>query len=588
MTSIASRLSELVKPIFVEMGVDEELGSVRASDRPDLAPFQCNGAMSAAKLLKQNPRQIAGDIASKLEKNKVFSKVEVAGPGFINLHVTDRYLADYLNEMSNDKHYLIPQIGKDQIAVLDYGGPNIAKAMHVGHFRPAVIGDALRQIMISMGFKALGDVHLGDWGTPMGMIICALQDEHPDWPYFDEEFQDNYPETSPVTIQDLERIYPLAAQKAKDDEAYRERARKATLELQQGRAGYRALWQHFFDVSIASLKDNYTLLGVHFDLWKGESDSHIYIAPMVEDLYARGIAKDSDGAVVIDVAEDGDTRNVPPLILYKSDGAVLYGTTDCATIVERVKHYNPNRIIYVVDQRQNLHFEQVFRASYKGGLVENSVDLVHAGFGTMNGPDGKPFKTRDGGLLRLKDFITMAEDRAMERLNEAELASTMNPKEREEVSHIVALAAIKFADLINPRQSDYIFNIDKMVSFEGKTGPYILYQAVRIKSLLSKANENGLTIASSIAINNSSRPLAILLGELPSALETSLNSYAPHYLADFVYRLAQEFSRFYNSCHILNEKNRELQESYLSLCKVTYEIIEFVCKILGVELLDRM
>ncbi len=588
MASLASRLSDIVRPVFADMGADPACGTVKISDRADLAAFQCNGAMGAAKTLKRNPREIASAIVEKLQDHEAISKIDIAGPGFINIDISDDFLTAYLDDLKNAPHALIPQTGEKQTAVLDYGGPNIAKAMHVGHFRPAVVGDSIRRIMKAIGFETLGDVHLGDWGTPMGMIIAELETRHPDWPYFDENHKGDYPAESPVTIDDLEEIYPAASRKAKEDPAEMERARQATLALQDGRPGYRALWQHFFDVSMDSVKENYRRLGVHFDLWKGESDVHDYIAPMVEDMLAKGIAEKSDGATIVPVAKEDDKHDVPPLILYKSDGAVLYGTTDCATILERVKLYNPSRIIYVVDQRQHLHFEQVFRASYKSGVAPEALELTHAGFGTMNGPDGKPFKTRDGNLLRLNDFISMTQDKARSRLNEAALAQDMSDEEREDVAQKVAMAAIKFADLLNPRQSDYVFDLDRFVNFEGKTGPYLLYQAVRIKSILRKAEEQNFKPAATITIQGPDRALALILGELPDAFSGALNNYAPHYVADYAYRLAREFSRFYNQCHIMTEKDESVRDSYLALLQLSYDVLALCIDTLGITVPDRM
>jgi arginyl-tRNA synthetase len=587
MTSLAGKLSKNVGQAFAANDLPSDLGVVRVSDRPDLAQFQCNGAMAAAKVAKKNPREIANTIVESLKSQMGIEHLDIAGPGFINLNVTDDFLAEHLKEIAKDPRLGIPEIGNETV-VLDYGGPNVAKAMHVGHLRAAIIGDSLRRLMAFAGFKTLGDVHLGDWGTQMGMIISELEIRNPEWPYFDESFSDDYPLESPVSLEDLEEIYPAAALACKENEDRLETARKATVELQDGRKGYRALWQHFVDVSIEAIKQNYEALGVHFDLWKGEADVHEYIAPMVEALKKKDFAVEDDGALVVPVKRNDDTKEVPPLILYKRDGAVMYGTTDMGTLVERMKLYEPSKIIYIVDQRQHLHFEQVFRAAKMAGIVPDSVELTHAGFGTMNGTDGKPFKTREGGVLKLEDLISMAVEKALSRLDEAELAQDMGLDEKKEVAHKIGIAAIKFADLQNQRQSDYVFDLDRLTSFEGKTGPYLLYQAVRIKSLIKKSGLNMEELDYTFLIQEEDRSLALLLTELPDHFTTAVRNYAPHYLCEYIYKLAGAFSSFYGNCHILSEKNEDIKNSRLALCSLTYKQLEFVLGILGISIPERM
>ncbi len=572
MTSLAEKLSGIVGVAFAANDLPTELGAVRVSDRPDLCQFQCNGAMAAAKLAKKNPRDIATGIVETLSKNDKFAKVEIAGPGFINLDVTDEYLAAHLSESAGGERLGIDTIPDPQTIVLDYGGPNIAKPMHVGHLRSSIIGDTLRRICAFAGYETVGDVHLGDWGTPMGMILSAL------------EMQDD---DAPVTMERLQEIYPKAVADCKEDETRMELAREATRKLQDGDETYTRRWQEFVDVSIEGMKKNFAALGVEFDEWKGEADAHPFIAPMIEDLKAKGAAEESEGALVIQVGESGDKKEMPPLILLKTDGAVMYGTTDLGTIIDRVQSHNPAKIIYVVDQRQSLHFEQVFRAARKGALVSSAVELIHAGFGTMNGTDGKPFKTRAGGVMKLEDLIAMGIEKAQARLDEVNLARDISEGEREDIAHKVAIAAIKFSDLHNNRISDYVFDLDQMTSFEGKTGPYLLYQAVRIKSLLRKANVHKFE-DSEILITDKDRALALLLSELPDHFETALRNYTPHVLCDYAFKLAQTFSSFYASCHILSEENEALRASRLALCDLTHRQLELVLDLLGIEIPERM
>ena len=469
--------------------------------------------------------------------------------------------------------------------MLDYGGPNIAKAMHVGHLRTAIIGDAIRRIMTYAGFKTLGDVHLGDWGTHMGMLIDDYLRHGQAEVVTGASLAD--PAAVAKLMDDMAERYPRAAQAAKSDPDLMLKAQQATVRLQNKEEPYYSLWTKIRDVSVTAMKRNYDALGVHFDLWKGEADVHDYIAPMVSDLRAKGHAVESEGATVVPVATESDKKEIPPLILYKRDGGVMYGTTDLATIVERVKLNDPARIIYVVDQRQHLHFEQVFRATRLGGLAGDNVELTFAGIGTMNGPDGKPFKTRAGGVMRLDDFLAMAEEKALIRMDEANLAKDVSTREKEDVAHKVAIAAIKFADLQNARQADYVFDIDRLTSFEGKTGPYLLYQAVRINSLLKKASYDPNSYLQ-LMITDDDRSLALLLTEFPVAIEAALKNYAPHYICDYAYRLAQAFSTFYGNCHILSEENIALKNSRLMLCVMTHRTLVQALDLLGIAVPERM
>ena len=591
MHSLAGRLTKIAEQAFSALDLPAEYARVMVSGQSESAQFQCNGAMPSAKTAKKNPREIAQliiDQLKSLDKEGVFCDLSVGGPGFINISVTDAFIAAQLEELKADNKSGIPLLSAGQKVILDYGGPNVAKAMHVGHLRSSIIGDSLRRLLGSVGYAVIADVHLGDWGTPMGQILSELEIRNPEWPYFNRDFKGPYPKDSPVSMADLEEIYPLASKACKEDEARAEKARQATADLQNGREGYRALWHHFVYVSVTGMKKNFDALGVHFDLWKGEGSVHELIAPMVDRLKDRGLARLDDGALVVDVAQEGDKKEIPPLILYKRDGAVMYGTTDLATLVDRMTENNPSKIIYVVDQRQGLHFEQVFRAARKGGIVPDSVELTHAGFGTMNGPDGKPFKTRAGGVMKLEDLIAMAVEKARERLKEAKLAEDMPAAEKEDVAHKVAIAAIKFADLQNNRIADYTFDLDRMTAFEGKTGPYLLYQAVRIKSLLRKAAEQGLQPADTFAVKAEDTPLALLLCELPDQIQMAAKNYSPHILCDYAYKVAQEFSSFYGKCHILSESDEALRGSRLALCALTARHLELLLALLGIGVPERM
>jgi len=585
MTSLAKKLSSITGAAFAAGGLPPELGRVTVSDRGDLAQFQCNGAMAAAKQAKKNPRAVAEDVVAKLKERPEFVKIDIGGPGFINLNVTDDYLGAHLEEVAADKRLGIVAIPKADTMVLDYGGPNIAKPMHVGHLRAAIIGDSLRRVAHFAGYKTLGDVHMGDWGTHMGMIISE---------YIKTGRQDFVMQTDLASdaavaalMDDLSDMYPRVAAACKEDEARKALALEATVKIQNKDPEHYRLWDKIRQVSIVGMRANYAALDVHFDLWKGEADVHDLIAPMVDDLKKKHFAVEDAGALIVPVKKNDDTKEIPPLILYKRDGAVMYGTTDLATIVERLNLYSPTKIVYIVDQRQHLHFEQVFRASRMAGIAKPEVELTHAGFGTMNGTDGKPFKTRAGGVMRLEDLIAMGLEKAQARIAEAELAEGMSDAQKKDIAHKVAIAAIKFADLQNQRQADYVFDLDRLTSFEGKTGPYLLYQAVRIKSLLRKAAEQGLK-GGDLSIREADRPLALLLTQLPDAFAATLDHYAPHHLCEYAYRLAQQFSSFYASCHILSEADEALRASRLTLCRLTHDTLETVLSLLGISVPEKM
>ena len=587
MTGLAAELSAIAAAAFVADGFSESLGQVVASDRPDLAQFQCNGALSAAKAAKVNPRLVAQKIADRLKANLIFAKVEIAGPGFINLDVTDDALADRGAALAADRHLGAPATGRGKTMIIDFGGPNVAKPMHVGHLRSSIIGDCLQRLFRADGWTVVSDVHLGDWGLQMGQLITEVKARGIAPIYFDAAYTGPYPDLSPVTMEDLELFYPTASAACKADPARLEEARLATAELQAGRPGYRALWQHFVTVSEQGLTREFASLGVRFDEWKGEASADPFIAPMIEDLKARGLAEMSQGALVVPVAEDGDKKEIPPLLLVKSDGAVLYGTTDLATIVDRVRAHDPDLILYVVDQRQHSHFEQVFRAARKAGLSGHAL-LEHAGFGTMNGPDGKPFKTRAGGVMKLYDLIAMATEEAAKRLSEAGLAAGYADDERAEIARMVGIAAIKFADLSNHRASDYVFDLQRFTRFEGKTGPYLQYAVVRIRSILRKAKDEGFASAAPVVRSPEERKLMLRLLALPEAMETSEIKRAPNVLCDYAFALAQQFSRFYSEHHILSEKDGDLRAARLGLCELTLKVMVRVLNILGIEVPERM
>lgn len=587
MTALTGELSAIAGAAFAAEGFSAEFGTVKPSDRPDLAQFQCNGAMIAAKQARTNPRAVAQKIVDRLKANPIFAKLEIAGPGFINIDVTDAALADRAALVARDSRLGAPESGAGHTMVIDYGGPNVAKPMHVGHLRSAIIGDSLKRLFRANGWKVIGDVHLGDWGLQMGQLISEIGLRGTAPVYFDEGFTGPYPADPPVTMDDLEELYPAASAACKADPARLELARKATADLQSGRPGYVALWKHFVAVSEIGLQREYGSLGIEFDLWNGEASVDPLIPPMIEDLKSRGIAEESEGALVVPVVQPDDKKEMPPLILLKSDGAALYGTTDLATIIDRVNHYNPDLMLYVVDQRQHGHFEQVFRAARKAKL-SGKAELEHAGFGTMNGADGKPFKTRAGGVMKLFDLIAMTTDEAKKRLSEAGLAAEYPPEEQEEIARKVGIAALKFADLSNFRLTDYIFDLDRFTKFEGKTGPYLQYAAVRIRSILRKAEEEGHVSATPVVRSPEERALVLQLLALPDAMEAAEEKRAPNFICEYAFSLAQAFSRFYAEHHILSEQDVALRAARLGLCNLTLSVLTKALDTLGIEVPQRM
>jgi arginyl-tRNA synthetase len=593
--SLATELSRLAGQAFAAEGLSESFGAVQVSDRPDLAAFQCNGALAAAKFLngrpadgspagatKANPRAIAEKIAARLKADPLFSRIEIAGPGFLNLDLTDAALNERAAKLGD-----VRSAPNGKTVLIDFGGPNVAKPMHVGHLRSSIIGDCLQRLYRANGWRVISDVHLGDWGLQMGQLISEIEIEGTASVYFDVNLTGPYPETSPVSMDDLEMLYPRASAACKADPARLEAARRATVDLQAGRPGYRALWRHFIAVSQFGLQREFSALGVKFDLWNGESSVDAVIAPMIEDLKKRGLAELSEGALVVQVARDDDKKPLPPLILIKSEGGVLYGTTDLATVIERVREQNPDLILYVVDHRQHGHFEQVFRAAEKAQL-SGKAHLEHVGYGTMNGADGKPFKTRAGGVMKLHELIGMATAEAQKRLAEQGIGSDFSAEERAEIARKVGIATIKFADLSNHRTTDYIFDLERFSKFEGKTGPYLQYAAVRIQSILRKARDQGMDAGTPAIHSPQERRLILQLLSLADVLAAAEDKRAPNMLCEYAFELAQNFSRFYGEHHILSEPDAGLRASRLGLCALVLAVLTQVLDLLGIEVPERM
>jgi arginyl-tRNA synthetase len=587
MKDLSGRLSEAAGAAFAKLGLEAGLGVMRRSDRPDLADFQCNGAMAAAKAAKKNPRDIASAVVEELKASPLVASAEVAGPGFINVRLSAKGLSDCAQEIAGDARAGAPKVKKPRRVVMDFGGWNVAKEMHIGHLRSTVIGDSLQRLFRFMGDKVTSDVHLGDWGLQMGQLINEVKLEQPQLPYFDPSFTGPYPDKSPVTMDDLGRLYPQASGKSKTDEARREEDRKATAELQAGRPGYRALWKHFCNVTRVGLERECASLGVTFDLWKGESDAEPFVPEIVADLKARKIAEFDAGAWIVRVARPDDKKEMPPIILVNKDGATGYHTSDLGTIVDRKRSIDPELSLYIVDQRQALHFEQVFRASDMAGYLPEST-LEHLGFGTVNGPDGKPFKTRDGGVLKLHDLIAQADATALARMEEAELGADVSETEQKDIAHKVAVSAIKFSDLSNVRTTNYIFDLDRFISFEGKTGPYLLYAAVRIKSLARRAEAEGVRPGPIAVELDAERALVLALDGFNEALRASYDKRLPHILCDHAYSLAQAFSGFYAAAPILAESDPTKRASRFALALATLKQLELALGLIGIETPERM
>lgn len=581
-------ISQEMQGAFEAAGYDSALGKVTLSNRPDLCEYQCNGAMAGAKIYKKAPVMIAKDVAEKCRESRIFSSVEAVAPGFLNLKVQESFVKDYLAGMRGEAKFGLEMPKKPAKIIVDYGGPNVAKPLHVGHLRPAIIGESIKRIARYAGHDVTGDIHMGEWGLQMGLIITELRERKPELVYFDDSYTGEYPKEPPFTLSELEELYPTASAKSKEDEQYKKNAMEATYELQSGKRGYHALWQHIMDVSVPDLKENYKRLEVDFDLWKGEADVQGLIPDMVEYMKKEGYAYISEGALVVDVKEETDTKEIPPCMILKSDGASLYNTTDLATIIDRMKEYHPDRIIYVADKRQNLYFEQVFRCARKTGLVEPQTELLHIGFGTMNGKDGKPFKTREGGVMRLESLIKEINEEMYRKITDNR---QVEEEEARKTAEVVALSAIKYGDLSNQAAKDYIFDIDKFTSFEGDTGPYILYTIVRIKSILNKIKEQGISLeGTSIreAGSEAEKELMLEITGFNAMVETAYAESAPHKVCAYIYSLANAFNHFYHETKIVTEENEEKKDGWIALLLLTRDILEDCIGMLGFSAPERM
>ena len=588
MKTIPELIAEELKGAFAAAGFDEKYAMVTRSNRPDLCEFQCNGAMACAKVYKKKPIDIANAVLEQAKDSTMFSEISAVMPGFINIRLNPVWLAGHIQKISEDKKFGLNEAAYPETIIVDFGGANVAKPLHVGHLRSAVIGESVQRLARYMGHKVISDVHLGDWGLQMGLIITELQERKPDLVYFDQDYSGDFPEEAPFTISELEDIYPAASKKSKEDEAFAERAHQATLKLQQRYAPYRALWRHIMNVSVKDLKRNYDNLNVHFDLWKGESDADPYIPALIQDFIDKGLAYESNGALVVDIAEEGDSREYPPCIIRKSDGAALYATSDLATLVQREQDYQPDRYIYVVDKRQELHFIQVFRAAKKAGIVPQETKMIFLGFGTMNGKDGGPFKTREGGVMRLEYLIRDINEAVCEKIREKD---KVPEEEIEETSRKVALAAVKYGDLSNQATKDYVFDIDRFTSFEGNTGPHIQYMVVRIKSILARyAEEKGSLpdLRIRTAGSDSEKKLMLSLSRFGETIESAFAETAPHRVCQYMAETADAFNDFYLENKILAEPDEEKKAGFISLIRLTGMILDTCMDLLGIESPEHM
>lgn len=588
MKTIEEILKETLAAAFEQAGYEAKYAKVTVSNRPDLCQYQCNGALAAAKQYHKAPIQMAEEVVECLADCDQFQEITAQAPGFINMTLSGAFLADYINTMAKADRYGIPDPEKQETIVIDYGGANVAKPLHVGHLRPAIIGESLKRTARYLGHKVIGDVHLGDWGLQIGLVITELKHRQPELVYFDDSFEGEYPQEAPFTMDDLEEIYPYASGYSKEHEEYKLEAQQATADLQAGKPGYLALWKHILNVTMPDLKKIYDSLNVEFDLWKKESDAQPYIPDMVQQMKDGGYAHIDQGALVVDVKEETDTKEIPPCMILKSNGATLYNTTDLATIVERRKLFDPSRIIYVTDKRQGLYFEQVFRCAHKTKIIGSDVDLVFVGHGTMNGKDGKPFKTRDGGVLRLQTLLSDVTEQVQEKMADRD----MDEQTMKETVAKITLAAIKYGDLSNQAAKDYVFDVDRFISFEGNTGPYILYTIVRTKSLLAKAADQGITVSEDTGILPASSAaqtdVMLALSKWGEAVQTAYAELAPHKICQFVYELSDAFNKFYHETKILTAENEADRASYIQLCRMVGEVLETAIGLLGLEAPERM
>lgn len=588
MKKIIEILQEELSTAFEKAGYDKKYAKVTVSNRPDLCQYQCNGALAAAKEYHKAPIQMANEVVAILENSDTFAQITAQMPGFINIVVSEQFLADYINQMKADETYGCTKTASKDTIVIDYGGANVAKPLHVGHLRSAIIGESVKRTARYLGYHVVGDVHLGDWGLQIGLIITELKHRKPELVYFDPDYTGEYPTEPPFTMADLEEIYPYASGYSKEHEDYKEEAQTATAELQAGRKGYLALWQHIINVSVADLKKIYTKLNVDFDLWKKESDAQPYIPDMVQGMKDGGYAHLDDGALVVDVKEETDTKEIPPCMILKSNGATLYNTTDLATIVERRKLFDPKKIIYVVDKRQGLYFEQVFRCARKTKIIGDDVDLIFVGFGTMNGKDGKPFKTRDGGVLRLETLLSDVEKQVEDKMADRDMEEDV----RHAAAQKIGLAAIKYGDLSNQASKDYVFDVDRFTSFEGNTGPYILYTIVRIKSLMNKVKAQGIEVKGEEAIlpsqSKSQTDVMLAVSKWAETIEAAFNEQAPHKICQFIYELSDAFNKFYHENKIVTNEDEKVRASYIALSRFVGNVLEQGINLLGLEAPDKM
>ncbi len=585
MKKIVDLIIEELTPAFEACGYDRQYIRVTRSNRPDLCEYQCNGAMAAAKAYKKKPIEIAGEVADRAKASRMFSEIGAVAPGFINIRLDPAYLSEYVSAVFADGKYGLETAGRPETIIVDYGGANVAKPLHVGHLRSAVIGESMKRIGRYMGHHVIGDVHLGDWGLQMGLIIEELRDRQPDLPYFDEGFEGEFPSEPPFTISELEEIYPAASEKSKKDEAFRERAQQATLKLQSGYAPFRAVWEHIMSVSLADLKKNYANLNVSFDLWKGESDAQAYIPGLIADLTDKGLAYESEGALVVDIAKEGDAKEYPPCIVRKSDGAALYATSDLATLIEREKDFSPDRYIYVVDKRQELHFIQVFRVAKKAGIVREETPMAFLGFGTMNSKDGGPFKTRDGGVMRLETLMQEIVKEVYKKIDEKQ---KVPEAERQRTAEIIGLAALKYGDLSNQATKDYVFDIDRFISFEGNTGPHIQYTIVRIKSILDKYGPGAAAGEILPACSGTEKELQLKICGFSEAVESAFFETAPHKICQYMAAVADAFNDFYQENKILAEEDKERQAGWIRLITLAKDILNTCMDLLGMDSPEHM
>ncbi len=593
MQNILDILSRETKKAFEEAGYESDRVTVTLSNRPDLCDYQCNGAMPLAKTAHKAPIMIAQEVAEKMAGCEFLESAEAVNPGFLNLVISKSFLADYINQMEEDDDLGFEKVENPKTIIIDYGGPNVAKPLHVGHLRSAIIGESIKRIGRYVGNKVIGDVHLGDWGLQMGLIITELRERKPELVYFDENYEGEYPSEAPFTVSELEEIYPTASGRSKEDENYKNEALEATAQLQAGRRGYQALLKHILDVSVTDLKKNYSNLNVEFDLWLGESDAQKYVPDMIENMEKSGIAHESEGALVVDVSEEGDSKEIPPCIVRKSDGASLYATTDLATLVQRMKDYKPDKVLYVVDKRQDMHFTQVFRTARKAGIVGENTELEFLGFGTMNGKDGKPFKTREGGVMRLEHLIQDIDDEMYKKISENALSKSddFDRSEAEKIAKIVGLSAIKYGDLSNQASKNYVFDIDRFTSFEGNTGPYILYTIVRIKSILEKYSASGRSAEGKKVLeefNETQKNLMLELVKFEGVIKDAYEGSAPHKICAYIYDISNAFNRFYHEVNIMAEEDAQKQAGYIKLLDLTKRVLEQCIELLGFGAPDYM